>query len=66
MPIPLTQGPGPPWIGVPLFVLRKNGCQRPGGPNGNEMDMCRLESYSDQIGQSPRLHLWVKKAILFF
>ena len=66
MPIPLTQGPVPPWMGVPLFVLCKNGCQWTGGPNGNEKDMCRLESYSDRIVRSPMLHPWVLKATLFF
>ena len=56
----------PPRMGVPHFVLCKNGCQRIGGPNGNEKDTCRLESYGDWIGRSPRVHPWVLKATLFF
>jgi hypothetical protein len=56
----------PLWMGVPLFVLCKNGCQRTGGPNGNEKNMCRLENYGDRIGWSPTLHPWVLKATLFF
>jgi hypothetical protein len=56
----------PPWMGVSLFVLCKSGCQRTGGSNGNEKDMCRLESYGDYINRSPRLHHGVLKATLFF
>jgi hypothetical protein len=56
----------PPWMGVPLFVLCKNGCQRIGGTNGNEKDKCRLESYGDRNGRSLRLRPWVLKATLFF
>ena len=53
--------PSHPRTGNPHFVLCKNGCQRTGGPNRNEEDMCRLESYGDQIGRSPRVHPWVLK-----
>ena len=50
------------WIGVPRFVLCKNGCQRTNGPNGNKKDMCRLKSYGDRISRSPMVHPWVLKA----
>ena len=51
-------------MGVPHFVLCKNGCQRAGGPNGNEKDMCWLASYGDQVVRSPRVHRWVLQANL--
>ena len=34
--------------------------------NGNEKNMCRLESCGDRIVWSPRVHPWVLKATLFF
>ena len=55
-----------PWMGVPHFVLCKNGCQRTSGPNGNKKDMCRLESSGDRISRSPKVHPWILKATLFF
>ena len=54
------------WMGVPHFVLCKNGCQRTGGRNGHKKDMCRLESSDDRISRSPRVHSWLSKATLFF
>ena len=56
----------PPWMGVPHFVLCKNGCQRTGGPNCHKEDMCQLKSSGNRISQSPRVHLWILKATLFF
>ena len=56
----------PPWMGVPHFVLCKNGSQRTSGSNNNKKDMCQLESYGDRIGRSPRVPPWVIKASLFF
>jgi hypothetical protein len=43
----------PTWMGVPHFVLCKDGCQRTGSPNGHKKDMCWLESFGDWIDRSP-------------
>ena len=56
----------PPWMGALHFVFCKNGCQRTGGLNGNKKDMCQLESSSDRIGRSSKVHPWILKATLFF
>ena len=65
-PSPKDRLPPPPpflpWMGVPHCTLCKDRCQRTGGPNGQEKDMCQLESSGDWIGKSP----WVLKATLFF
>ena len=42
----------PTWMGMPHYMLCKDGHQKTGGPKGQE-DMCRLESSSDQNGRSP-------------
>jgi hypothetical protein len=52
----------PTWMGVPDCTLCKERCQMTCRLNGQEKDMCRLETSGDQIGRSP----WVVKAILFF
>ena len=52
----------PPWMGGLHCTLCKDWCQRTGGPNGQEKDVCWLESSSDRIGRSP----WVLKVALFF
>ena len=56
VPIPLTQGLVPTWMGVPHFVLCKDGCQRTGGSNIHKKEMCQLESSSDRISRSHWVH----------
>ena len=46
-PSPSSKGWYPTWMGVPHYMLCKNGRQRTNNPHSQEKDMCWLESSSD-------------------
>ena len=66
VPILLTQGSVAQLDGCPALYVVQGHAPKDMPSNGQEKDMCRLESSGDRIGMSPWIHLWILKAILFF
>lgn len=66
VPILLTQGPVAQLDGCPALYVVQGHAPKDMPSNGQEKDMCRLESSGDRIGLSPWVQSWKLKAILFF